>query len=418
METITDANALYAAFRRSQQNSAWKPQVQRFEMNYLTELSKLQHELMDRTYKTSPATEFIISERGKTRPITGQHIRDRVVRHVLTDNVLEPATRPYLIYDNGSSLKDRGVSFTRKRIVTHLRKYYARHGSNDGYILLIDFSKYYDNIWHSVYFEQIAEHTDDEAALWLLGRILADAEVDVSYMTDEEYERCMDTPFNSLEHRKIPPEKLTGEKFMAKSMDIGDQVSQNAGIYYPHRIDNYVKIVRGCKYYARYMDDSYIIHEDKEFLKALLRDITEQAAAIGITVNQRKTRICKLSTMFRFLQIGYALTDTGRVIQKIHPKRITAMRRKLKKLAVKYEAGQIPLQDIELMYQSWMGGHYKIMSRAQRQGMNDLYKQLFNKEDNDGKELHGNTGRRDAAHRARPEWEQFHLVEKGRSIDF
>lgn len=386
--------------------------MQRFEMNYLTELSKLQHELMDRTYKTSPATEFVISERGKTRPITGQHIRDRVVRHVLTDNVLEQATRPYLIYDNGSSLKYRGVSFTRRRIVTHLRKFYARRGSNDGYILLIDFSKYYDNIWHSVYYSQIAEHTDDEAALWLLGQILADAEVDVSYMTDAEYARCMETPFNSLEYRKIPPEKLTGEKFMAKSMDIGDQVSQNAGIYYPHRLDNYVKIVRGCKYYARYMDDSYIIHEDKDFLKEMLREITERAAAIGITVNQKKTRICKLSSMFRFLQVGYALTDTGRVIQKIHPKRITAMRRKLKKLAAKYEAGMIPLADIEQMYESWMGSHYKIMSKVQRQGLNDLFKQLFYKEDEHGKELHGNPLGRDEADRFVPEWEQFHLCEK------
>ena len=38
-------------------------------------------------------------------------------------------------------------------------------------------------------------------------------------------------------------------------------------------IDNYCKIVKCMKYYGRYMDDIYIIHEDKEYLKGLLNDI-------------------------------------------------------------------------------------------------------------------------------------------------
>lgn len=349
-------------------------------MNYLTEIAKVQRELEDRTYRTRPVSEFIVTERGKTRTISGEEIRDRVVRHSLCDNVLMPELRRYLIYDNGASLEGKGIDFARRRIVTHLRKYYRQHG-NEGYILLIDFSKYYDNIRHETLYNEIARHIHDEYALWLLHEILDDFKVDVSYMSNEEYARCMETKFDSLAYRHDHTKsEFTGEKYMRKSLQIGDQVSQIAGIYYPMRIDNYVKIVCGEKYYARYMDDSYIISPTKEHLHEMLDCIEKIAGELGITINRKKTHIAKLSQTFRFLQIGYQLTDTGRVVQKINPKRVTAMRRKLKKLA-----GKIPDGDITQMYRSWIGTHYKYMSNIQRKSLNELYHSLI-----PSKEVKGN----------------------------
>ena len=167
------------------------------------------------------------------------------------------------------------------------------------------------------------------------------------------------------------PKLFTGEKFMGKHLNIGDQVAQTAGISYRIRIDNYVKIVRGVKFYAGYMDDIYAIHESKEFLQELLENIIEIANELGITVNTRKTRICKLSEHWRFLQVQYSLTDTGRVIQKINPKRLTAMRRKMKKLAPK-----LTEKEFTDFYKSWFKNHYKIMSKKQRSNMDTLFNQL------------------------------------------
>ena len=374
---IFDGNALHDAYKRAKQGSDWKPQVQRFEMTYLLELSKMQTELHEKSYRFLPATNFIINERGKTRCISGEQIHDRIVKHALCDEILTPSIRDYLIYDNGASLTGRGIDFSRRRLLVHLRKYYARHQSNEGYILLIDFSKYYDNIRHDILMEQFKTITDNEHALWLLEKILDRSKVDVSYMSDEEYAVCMTTVFNSLVHDQIDRKLLTGEKFMAKHLNIGDQVAQVAGIGYPMEIDNYIKIVRGIKYYGRYMDDSYVISDSKEHLQELLKDIIAIAARNGITVNTHKTRICKLSDYWRFLQVQYALTDTGRVIQKINPKRLTAMRRKMKKLAP-----ILSPKEFEDWYNSWFRSYYKIMSKRQRENMNTLFQQL--------KEVHQN----------------------------
>lgn len=368
---IFDGNVLYESFIRAKQGSDWKPQVQKFEMNYLFELADLQTELVSGDYKFLPNTEFTIHERGKVRRITGEQIRDRVSKHALCDEILTPAVQKYLIYDNSASQVGKGIDFARKRLLTHLRKYYSQHKSNDGYILLIDFSKYYDNIRHDRLMEQFEKYIHDPNALNFLRKVVDRSKVDVSYMTDEEYAGCMDTLFNSLEYEQVDKTLRTGKRYMYKHLNIGDQVAQVAGIIYPIPIDNYVKIVRGVKFYGRYMDDSYAIHESKEFLEDLLQGIIAIANELGITVNTRKTRICKLSSMWRFLQVQYSLTDTGRVIQKINPKRLTAMRRKMKKLVYK-----LPEKEFDDRFNAWMCNHYKIMSKQQRENMNTLYAQL------------------------------------------
>ena len=219
--------------------------------------------------------------------------------------------------------------------------------------------------------ELMKKYVTDEHSLWLLQKTVDRSKVDVSYMSDDEYENCLDILFNSLLYQEIDQRLLTGEKFMGKHLNIGDQVAQTAGIAYPIPIDNFVKIVKGVKFYGRYMDDSYAIHESKEFLEELLKGIVEIAGNLGITVNLKKTRIYKLSDHWRFLQIQYSLTDTGRVIQKINPKRLTAMRRKMKKLAPK-----LTEKEFTDFFRSWFKNHYKIMSRYQRNNIETLFNQL------------------------------------------
>lgn len=368
---IFNGNVLYDAYKRAKKGSDWKPQVQKFEMNYLLELSKIQRDLENMEYEFLPNTNFVLNERGKTRYITGEQIHDRIVKHALCDEVLNPSIERFLIYDNGASIEGKGISFTRKRLVEHLRWYYAHHQSNEGYILLIDFSKYYDNIRHDILMELFEKYVDDEHALWLLRKSIDKSRVDVSYMTDEEYENCLNRLFNSLLYQYIDKKLFTGEKYMGKHLNIGDQVAQTAGIAYPIRIDNYVKIVKGVKPYGRYMDDSYAIHESKEFLEELLEGIIEIAEELGITVNRKKTRICKLSEHWRFLQVQYSLTDTGRVIQKINPKRLTEMRRRMKKVAPK-----MTVVDFTNWYKAWFKNHYRFMSKRQRENMDTLFNQL------------------------------------------
>ncbi len=170
-------------------------------------------------------------------------------------------------------------------------------------------------------------------------------------------------------------------------------------------VDNYIKIVKGQRYYARYTDDSYVIHESKEVLEELLDEVISVAASIGITVNTRKTRICKLSDFWRFLQIQYSLTETGRIVQKINPKRLTTMRRKMKKLV-----HILPPQEFDKWYLAWFKNHYKIMSEQQRENLDGLFKRL--KEER--ADVLDQTGKRQHPEQPRTEREQLYLGNRSR----
>ena len=379
-EILCDANNLYAAYKASIKGSKWKESTQRFMFNYLRYIFEIQDDLTNRTLKNGPVDEFELRERGKIRPITSISVKDRIIRHVLCDELLTPRIRKKIIYDNCASLKGRGISMQRKRFEVHLRKYYKLHG-NDGYILFGDFTKFYDNIVHESAKQELLKLFDgDEFIEWLLTVIFDGFKVDVSYMTDEEYESCMNDVFNKLDYRAIPKKKLTGEKFMAKSVNMGDQLSQDIGIYYPHVIDNYVKYVRSMKFYGRYSDDWYIMSPSKEELLDLLENIKRIAGNLGIHINMKKTRIVKISGTYKFLQVKYTLTKSGKIIKRMNPDRIYTMRRKLKKLAVKVENGEIPYENVEGMFKGWMGDFYKLMSRTQRTDLLKLYEDLFDKE--------------------------------------
>lgn len=379
MNKLFDMNVLYDAFKVSMNGSAWKEEPQRFEIDFLSELISLKKELEEKTYKTGQGSVFIHHERGKSRLIHGSRMRDRVVRHALCDNEMLPKLEKYLIHNNAASQKGKGISFARKAFEQDLHSYWREYGTNEGYIGFVDFSKFYDNIQHDKIMESICPKISEEAA-WLLGEILKTFEVDVSYMTDEEFNHCMEIKYNSIEyHKNVSEKQKTGEKIMRKSVEIGDQVSQVIGIYYPTPVDNYVKIVRGCKRYGRYMDDIYIISQTKEEVSDIIKGIKKISKELGLFVNDKKTRIVKLSDRYTYLKIRYSLTETGRVIRKIYAKNITRERRKLKSYKRLMSNNEMEYNDVEGSFMSWLGCTYPYMSKIQITNMLKLYYDLYGK---------------------------------------
>lgn len=378
-DVMADANNLYNAYRNSIKGSKWKESTQRYMLNYLHNIFEIQDSIHDRTLENGTPRIFTLLERGHPRIISSLPMKDRVVRHVLCDDLLLPEVRKHIIYDNSASLKNRGISFSRNRLETHLKKYYKFYG-NDGWIVLGDCYKFYDNIVHSIAKEQLLELFDhDEFMDWILSVVFDGFKVDVSYMTDEEYAHCMETPFSKLEYAKIPRNLLTGEKYMYKAIDIGDQLAQVIGIYYLNDIDTYVKYVEAEKFYGRYNDDWYLIGNDKDRLIYLTEQICSKLTNYGMYVNKKKIRMVRLSEPFKFLQIEYSLTNDGKVVKHINPKRLKTMRRKLRSLASMEHLGNREYMKIENDFRSWMGSNYKLMTKSQRKSMISLFEELFNK---------------------------------------
>lgn len=373
---MTDANNLYDGYLRSIATSKWKETTQRVEHDFLRVIFRLQDDLYNQTYRPGKENEFVLHERGKVRPITSLQTRDRIVRHVLCDHILTPRIAPYIIYDNGASTKGRGLSFTQRRFDAHLHKYVMHYGTNKGYIGFTDLSKFYDNIDHAKAKRELLYLCEgDEYIDWLLGVLFKNFRIDASRFTERDFQYFAEHPFDKVWYREYRQSKA-GKVYIEKSANIGDQLAQNLGIYYPYRIDNYVKIVRGQKYYARYMDDSYDVNPDRYEIESVFEGVDKIATELGLFLNHKKTRIVHLDEPFIFLKTRYEVSSTGKISKHINPKIIYALRRKLKKFA---KSGKIPYEQIEQMFKSEMGNYYKLMSRKERQDLIELYEDLFHK---------------------------------------
>lgn len=378
-DIIASGDSLYKAYLKARSSSAWKAETMKCDLNFLSVLSQKQKELREQTYETGKTRAFIASERGKERLITSTRIEDRIVRHSICDNILVPQLTPKLIYDNGASIKGKGVSFTRARFERHLHQLYHMDNSNSGWILFVDFSKYYDNIRHDTLINDVGNVIKDEYVMWLYSHIVKNSRVDVSDLNQDEIAELDTGVYDSISFFK-EHHKKSGLKYLDKSLNIGDQTSQISGVFYPTPIDNYVKIVRGHKLYDRYMDDMAIVDKSKERLIETLNGIIEIAGKRGIHINRKKTCIIKASSTFTFLQIRYRLTDTGHVYRRMKNTKVTRECDHIKALC------RVGLTSTEIKSEltSWINSRIKYLGKRQLRKLNNVYNDLFPEVNNHG----------------------------------
>lgn len=162
-----------------------------------------------------------------------------------------------------------------------------------------------------------------------------------------------------------------------KGLGLGSEINQTLAITVPNPMDHYVKEVLGIHGYGRYNDDSYLIHQSKEFLEYCLTEIRRICAGLKININEEKTRIVKLSHGFTFLKTKIYMEDTGKIIRMPCHKAVVRERRKLKKQKKLLDAGIMEFSDIRCSYSSWRGSMKYRNARKTIHSMDKLYDSLF-----------------------------------------
>ena len=114
--------------------------------------------------------------------------------------------------------------------------------------------------------------------------------------------------------------------------------------------DHYIKEDLTARYYVRYMDDFIILNGNKKQLWAVLEEVQDfLESCLDLQLNG-KTGIFPIKQGIDFL--GYRIWPTHRLLRKSSIKR---MKRKMKAVKRKYQNGQISLEKINAMIQSWLG---------------------------------------------------------------
>lgn len=311
-QIVTCFENLYAAFRASMKGCGNKMRALRFSILALENILLMKLQLTAHTYRVSGYSEFVISE-PKRRVIKCGSFRDKVLQHSLCDSLLYPRLRSVFILDNYAGQTGKGTLFGLDRLSEHLRSFYEQYGS-DGYILKCDITKYFYSIDHEILKSIIARHFQDEDVQWLCGLFI-----------------------DSVPSPGVP---------------LGNQSSQVFALLYLNGMDHMIVEELGCERYGRYMDDFYLISNDKEYLRMCLRRIESCLADLHLTLNS-KTEIVPVKQGIRFLGFHTYLTKDGTVIRKLTGENKRHQRRVLRRNAALVAAGEMTEKEYYERFDSW-----------------------------------------------------------------
>lgn len=337
LDTVADLNALYKAQREAARGVSWKTSTQRYQVHWLLNILKARRDLLEGNEVCRGFHEFDIFERGKRRHISSVHFSERVIQKSFTQNALMPSVRPTLIYDNAANIKDKGTAFAVKRTKKLLADHYRKHGS-DGYVLQADFSDFFASIPHEPV-NQLIDTISEDRRLTALGRHFIEMQGDIG-------------------------------------LGLGSEPNQICAIAFPSPLDHLICECCGVEGYIRYMDDFICVHTDKLALQCILAVVRDKCAALGLTLNEKKTHITKLTKGFTFLKRRFTYSETGKVVVRPCRESITRERRKLKKQAALVAQGKMTFAQWVQSYQSWRGSIMGLASHKTLTAMDKLFARL------------------------------------------
>lgn len=317
-EELCDFQNLYKAHLRARKGKRGTPECIAFEMELPQNLSRLQEELRNRTYRLSGYYSFEVFD-PKRRTIHALHYRDRVVQHCLCDQVLEPILEKQLVCDNAACRKGKGTDFARARLSGFLRGHFKQHGTN-GYILRCDVRKFFDHIDHDVLKGMLGKLPLDPDTLALLHHII--------------------DSYHTAEGRGIP---------------LGNQTSQWFALYILDPLDRLVKEKLRVRHYTRYMDDLVLLHPDKAVLCDCLQAMRELLQErLRLEFNE-KTQIFPIRSGVEYLGFRFSLTGTGKVIRRLKTGTKMRFKHKLMRMSEEYRTGVLSWEDIKQVLCSYRG---------------------------------------------------------------
>lgn len=332
-ETFT-YEALYRAHMRGRLSKRDKTPVVRFEMNMLGNVYTLYRRLNSGKFKFGRYHSFTVGEPQK-REIQTMYYSDRVVQHVLCDDVLMPYFTRRSIIDNCVGQKGKGTRFALERFETKLRKHIAKHGPN-GYFLKCDILKYFPSIPHERLKSMICPHVRDEQIKQMIVDI-----IDGFHTRPEFLEKYGITSLGE------------GDK-TERGIPVGNQTSQVFGMFYLDKLDRFIKEKLRVKIYSRYMDDFIMVHEDKAELQKILKEIRNFCGELGLALNS-KTQIFPLKNGVTYLGFRYFVTAEGKLVKNVKKATKRRLRSRAKLLKKAYIEGIIGGERVEASLTAFHG---------------------------------------------------------------
>lgn len=311
-DIITDFGNLYRAYVKAKSGKRKNGSCAKFQTMSLDGLNLLRDQLLDETYNISPYNQFLVHE-PKERVIKSCSFKDKVVQHCLCDNILHPYLTNVFIKENAAGQVGKGTLFGMDILKENMLDFYRKHGIN-GWILKCDIKKFFYEIDHNILIDIVDYYFDDPYTRW-------------------------------LNHLFIDSTKSPG-------LPLGNQVAQVYALLMLDGMDKFITGELGIQYYGRYMDDFYLIHHDKEYLRYCLEGIQMMVESLNLKLN-KKTQIVPFKNGLLYLGFHHYVTHYGKYIRKLKSDKKRQAKKKFKRMASLVKSGKISGEEFEKRYRAW-----------------------------------------------------------------
>lgn len=305
---------LFQAYFDARKNKRSKHSQLAFEWQLEQFIFELYDELVSKKYQPGNSICFIVEEPVK-REVFAADFRDRIVHHFIY-NILSPLAEKIFLYDVYSCRKEKGTLFGVNRAYGHLQSVTSNF-KEKAYVLKLDVSGYFMNINKQLLFQKAEKLIDNnEINLPIQSNLL-------KYLVNQNifHNPTVNCRFQSSKKlwRGLPENKSLFTTQPNCGLPIGNLTSQLYGNLYLSDFDHYVKKELKIKHYGRYVDDFYLMHQDKSVLIRAKDQIIERLKQVEkLEVHPNKIYLQKSDNGFSFLGI-YILPHrryVGRRIKK------------------------------------------------------------------------------------------------------
>ncbi len=343
-EKVIDFDNMYRAYRRARRGKGYKKSSARFDLAALDGVNSLISQLRSKTYTVSEYSEFKVYE-PKERIIQTTSFQDKVVQHSLCDNVLLPKLQRIFIPDNCAGQKGKGTLYGLDRLSEQMEQFHSRYGGA-GYILKCDITKFFYNIRHDCLKDVVEYYFGyDPDVVWLCNLYI-----------------------DSTEGVGIP---------------LGNQINQGFALLYLDGMDKLIKYELGIEFYGRYMDDFYLIHPSKAYLRDCLEVLKAYLDTLGLSLNG-KTQIFPFKNGVNYLGFHTYISRRGTALRRLKNQNKRNAQRKYLRMAKAVSSGRVTKEAFSRSYGAWQNHISHGDCRGLQKGMDRIINETTRKGKSDG----------------------------------
>lgn len=273
-EVETERNFEMAFWKYSDQKMKRKA-VQEFHQNLEKNLKALFDAYRDETWVTSGYTKKMVY-RPKVRPVHKLPVKDHVIQHAVMIPV-EDKLRQTLYWKSPAGTKGKGTNYFYEMMKKDI---YSHPQSETFYCVPLDIHHYFQNIAHSLLKEEYRRKIKDRKLLRFLDEVVDSFNPGIVlglklaqllgqlFLARFDYLaiRCFDILDDVEKFRYWQSRYVTDSLVTCRTANEARELAKGVE-YLNQKFERYCR--EGLKHYSRFMDNIYILHGDKVFIRIM-----------------------------------------------------------------------------------------------------------------------------------------------------